>query len=1162
MSVLKLNVASRVLRPSFAIASIAALLASASVSWAQLKSTNSKVSGAVAQTTVNHLGLTLGGAAWVDGAPLLKNLVVNNPGFEEADHRAILRCGAVTADSCQVADSATAEPAGFWNGAHYQVISGRAAGVTGTIVSDTADGADSVLALGKSLSLTAGNYLSVEQSESGVAGWSGNVTGGGTITAETADVSPETSGKQALLLSALGRSGSVRLSQEMDAQPNQRKLQLNGAYELSFRAKGVGGNNQLNVSVAREASGNAAYLNKPVALTDEWAEYTLSFSASETGTQSSALQLNFAAAGANIELDDVSLQQSNSSSGNQSAFRDEVVNALQDLHPGTIRMVSAGSDVLAQLASPFARPGQTQNNDVTSVQGTAYGIQEFLQLCAAVGADPWITVPASTTPAEMTALVEYLTGEGSDTWSALRIARGQAEPWTSVFGKVHIELENATGVSGSASQPMDSSAYAGLSNAVFGAARRSPGYSATKVDLVQSGSGASTSWGASVLSASKQQDPPFTTTQLSLTPAAAQATASTSSTLAKEVGTTVKVSPVAADSGSSCYGCYTPPSTSGSGSSSSSGSGSSSSGSSSTGSSNSTQTSTSSSSTPVIDFPNGFGGSPSTIWLENFATYSGSSIHLVPSVIHNASNAWFKTPENVQSFTTNFTFHVVCPAAPTQCGDGFGFMIISDPNVTTNTQSGGTDPGFTFSGASGGQFSWSACATVPSLVCPMAGAPSINSILVKFDLYNVTTSDDTANLTGYYTDGEWPQPPNPEFDMKPSGINMQSGHEFSATLSYNGTTLTETLTDTVTGATYTNSYAANIPSTVLGNTAFVGFGGGTGLALDDIYLDSWTYTAGASTGATTPPAGTTDTPAFSVAAGTYTSAQTVSISDSTAGSTIYYTTNGTTPTTSSTKYTGAITVGSTETLEAIATASGSSNSAVATAAYTVVASNPSGPSTGSSGTTTTPINYPSGAFKAASFALNGGPTITSGGLLQITDGGLGEGRSAWYGTKVPVQAFITDFTFQQLDATGDGMTFTIQGQGPTALGATGGSLGYAFIPKSVAVKFDLYNNAGEGTDSTGLYTDGAQPAMPAVNLSSTGIVLRSGHLMHAHLVYNGTNLTMTLTDTVTKAAVTEVFPVNIPSVVGGDTAYVGFTGGSGGATATQNVLSWTFSTAP
>jgi probable HAF family extracellular repeat protein len=76
-------------------------------------------------------------------------------------------------------------------------------------------------------------------------------------------------------------------------------------------------------------------------------------------------------------------------------------------------------------------------------------------------------------------------------------------------------------------------------------------------------------------------------------------------------------------------------------------------------------------------------------------------------------------------------------------------------------------------------------------------------------------------------------------------------------------------------------------------------------------------------------------PTFSPTAGTYNSVQTVTISDSTAGATIYYTTNGTAPTTSSTKYTGAITVSSTETLEAIATASGYSTSAVASDAYTI-----------------------------------------------------------------------------------------------------------------------------------------------------------------------------------------------------------------------------------
>jgi hypothetical protein len=81
----------------------------------------------------------------------------------------------------------------------------------------------------------------------------------------------------------------------------------------------------------------------------------------------------------------------------------------------------------------------------------------------------------------------------------------------------------------------------------------------------------------------------------------------------------------------------------------------------------------------------------------------------------------------------------------------------------------------------------------------------------------------------------------------------------------------------------------------------------------------------------------TGTPAFSLAAGAYSSAQTVTISDATSGATIYYTTNRTTPTTSSAVYSGPIIVGASETLEAIAAATGYSNSAVATAAYTITA---------------------------------------------------------------------------------------------------------------------------------------------------------------------------------------------------------------------------------
>jgi N-acetylneuraminic acid mutarotase len=113
------------------------------------------------------------------------------------------------------------------------------------------------------------------------------------------------------------------------------------------------------------------------------------------------------------------------------------------------------------------------------------------------------------------------------------------------------------------------------------------------------------------------------------------------------------------------------------------------------------------------------------------------------------------------------------------------------------------------------------------------------------------------------------------------------------------------------------------------------------------------------------------TPVISPAAGTYTSAQSVTITDSTAGATIYYTTNGTTPTSSSTQYTGAINLSATETIEAIAVASGFSNSAVASAAYVVNLPPPSftlsaSPSTltiksGSTGSTVITVT-PTGGF--------------------------------------------------------------------------------------------------------------------------------------------------------------------------------------------------------
>lgn len=181
--------------------------------------------------------------------------------------------------------------------------------------------------------------------------------------------------------------------------------------------------------------------------------------------------------------------------------------------------------------------------------------------------------------------------------------------------------------------------------------------------------------------------------------------------------------------------------------------------------------------------------------------------------------------------------------------------------------------------------------------------------------------------------------------------------------------------------------------------------------------------------------------------------------------------------------------------------------------------------------------------------------------LQLTNGGGFEAGSAFYNTAVNVQSFTTDFTFQLSNPVADGMTFTIQRNNPAALGSSAGGLGYSGIPNSVSIKFDLYNNSGEGSDSTGLYTNGAYPTTPATDLSNTGIDLHSGDTMSVHLTYDGATLSMTITDGVTNASYSTKWAVNIPAVVGGNTAYVGFTGGTGGASASQKIETWAFTSA-
>ena len=137
------------------------------------------------------------------------------------------------------------------------------------------------------------------------------------------------------------------------------------------------------------------------------------------------------------------------------------------------------------------------------------------------------------------------------------------------------------------------------------------------------------------------------------------------------------------------------------------------------------------------------------------------------------------------------------------------------------------------------------------------------------------------------------------------------------------------------------------------------------------------------------------TPTFSPAAGSYTTAQSVTIADTTSGATIYYTTDGSTPTTSSAVYSGSIAVNSTMTIQAMAIATGTSISPVASATYSMdtvgaslaFSSSDTNPTLGETVTLTATLNIPASQFSnMGSYWIYDGTTVLVAGALPNTTG--------------------------------------------------------------------------------------------------------------------------------------------------------------------------------
>jgi hypothetical protein len=211
---------------------------------------------------------------------------------------------------------------------------------------------------------------------------------------------------------------------------------------------------------------------------------------------------------------------------------------------------------------------------------------------------------------------------------------------------------------------------------------------------------------------------------------------------------------------------------------------------------------------------------------------------------------------------------------------------------------------------------------------------------------------------------------------------------------------------------------------------------------------------------------------------------------------------------------------------------------------------------------TVQINYANFA-STTGLATNGygvSPT-TSANALVLTDGNTNEARSVFYTTQVPIDTFTTSFVYQgnANPNSADGFALVFDTGPNTDLGNTGGDLGYTngtFGLHSLALEFNLFNFASYGSTAAVALGDTA----PGTYSDLSPVDLHNGDPFDVTVTYDGTTLIANVTDA-DDPSDTQIFGqvLNLSGTLGSDSAYVGFTAGTGSLVSDQQISSWTYS---
>ncbi|MEM7534480.1 MAG: hypothetical protein AAF639_20020 [Chloroflexota bacterium] len=463
------------------------------------------ISDTILTSNAKRFGINVDARDPADSAQHIKNILIN-PGFEAGVFSSIIHVGAEsTGDTVIHAYNNTRQPEDFWNGATYEFASGTAIGRTGVISDFTHVDGKYVFHLDSDGAVPAEwDTLFVSKPISGIANdWGNNYT------ADTTTTRPGSPGQQSVHM-----VHSAAYSLFMDNNwggkfPTSGKMILmEGNWRLSVWAKAKTNGEEMWVRFRR--GDEATFIDETLTLTDGWQEYTIDVNIpvgtdpigpyGESGSHPN-LSLDFytLAADSEIWLDDASLHSTDHANPqeNFTVFTDAYVNALKDLQPGILRSwgTQAGMDLDTFVAEPWAR--KTHNYSLTSSNPYRYGysLHEFLELCAEVGAEPWIVLPPTLSSTDLDDLMAYLgavfdeQGDSGEVYADRRAAMGQPAPWTDVFTRIHIEYGHETSFNGSKGHGINGSVRtAQVANSRLAMLKASDEYDADTFNLIIPGS--------------------------------------------------------------------------------------------------------------------------------------------------------------------------------------------------------------------------------------------------------------------------------------------------------------------------------------------------------------------------------------------------------------------------------------------------------------------------------------------------------------------------------------------------------------------------------------------------------------------------------------------------------------------------------------------------